>query len=169
VSQTPRFSTAETCTCAGCKTGFSEACSSRCRGLYGATLDGELVVTGLAAPVRIVRDELGMPAIYASSFEDGPGRARLRDGAGSMFQLELIRHWQQDAWRSGWSIGPDQDRLFRTGRHAPDRRAVASRLRPRARRTFEAFSRGVNAYLEADRASPARGVQLLGLNPSLGD
>lgn len=52
---------------------------------------GEVVISGLSAPVRIVRDDKGVPYVHAETFEDviaGQGFVTAQD---RMFQLEMMR------------------------------------------------------------------------------
>jgi penicillin amidase len=139
--------------------GFGAGCAD-------PVYDGRASIPGLARPVRIVRDEHAMPAIYARSFEDAlvaQGFAMAQD---RMFQLELLRHLASG--RLSELAGAStlaQDRLFRT----IGLRRIAERLLPRLdagpRRTFEAFSRGIDAYLQTQAETLPAEYTALGLEP----
>src|SRR5215207_1377107 len=111
--------------------------------------DGQLSIPGLAAPVRVVRDEHAMPYLHAQSLEDGLVAQGFVMAQDRMFQLELIRHLASG--RLSELAGPgslNQDKLFRAVGMRRIAVSVVDRLKPGPRRTFEAFSRGVDAYLQ---------------------
>ncbi|MDQ4007450.1 MAG: penicillin acylase family protein [Actinomycetota bacterium] len=111
--------------------------------------DGEIVVPGLAAEVEVVRDEYGVPQIYADNAEDlffAQGFVQAQD---RFFQMDVRRH--ATAGRLAELFGEqalDSDMLVRT----MGWRRVAERefalLDANTRRYLEAFSDGVNAYLD---------------------
>ncbi len=111
-------------------------------------VDGEVVLEGLTAPVEVVRDELGIPHVYASTTADlvfAEGYVHAQD-----------RFWQMDAWRavSGGRLaerfGDDQlpaDRFLRTlGWHVVAA-AEYELLEPDDRALLDAYTAGVNAWL----------------------
>jgi penicillin amidase len=115
-------------------------------------LDGQLKVSGLAAPVTVTRDQHGVPTIEASSLEDlffAQGYVTAQD-----------RLWQMDGMRR-FAAGELAEILGQT-QLPHDRqqrilglRTVARRslelANPRDRSFFEAYARGVNAYLDSHR------------------
>ena len=56
-----------------------------------ATIDGELKVAGLKAPVQVLRDEWGVPHVFASNTDD------LFFAQG--FVVAQDRLWQMEIWR----------------------------------------------------------------------
>lgn len=111
-------------------------------------LDGQLQLHGLAAPVTVTRDSHGVPAIEAASLED------LFFAQG--FVTAQDRLWQMDVMRRFGSgelseiLGSPTlkyDREHRIlGLRAAAQKSLA--LAPaRDRSFFEAYARGVNAYL----------------------
>ncbi len=113
-------------------------------------LDGRLPVTGLVAPVTVTRDGHGVPTIEAAEMADlffAQGYVTAQD-----------RLWQMDVIRRAGSgelseiIGPDTLRLDREQRILGLREAAKKSLMmlsPRDRSFFEAYARGVNAYIDA--------------------
>ncbi len=113
-------------------------------------LDGRLQVTGLVAPVTVTRDGHGVPTIEAAEMADlffAQGYVTAQD-----------RLWQMDVIRRAGSgelseiIGPDTLRLDREQRILGLREAAKKSLMmlsPRDRSFFEAYARGVNAYIDA--------------------
>ena len=60
-----------------------------------ARLDGELKVPGLKAPVEIIRDQAGIPHIYAQNDDDmffAQGYVMAQD---RLWQLEMWRRWRE--------------------------------------------------------------------------
>ena len=117
-------------------------------------IDGEVDIAGLDGEVEIIRDDNGVPHIYASSMHDlflAQGYVHAQD-----------RFWQMDTWRHigvgriAEMFGEDQVetdaflRAMRWGELAAQQYAAAS---PLAREALDAYTAGVNAYI-ADR-SPA--------------
>jgi penicillin amidase len=111
-------------------------------------LDGSLNLPGLHAPVIVLRDEHGVPAIQAASLDDlffAQGYVTAQD-----------RLWQMDMTRRYASgdlaviLGPDlvkhdtQQRIL--GMRQMAQRGVAA-LSPRDRGYMEDYARGVNAYI----------------------
>jgi len=115
-------------------------------------LDGSLRVEGLPARVTVTRDAHGVPAIEAQTLEDlffAQGYVTAQD-----------RLWQMDAMRR--FAGGELSQVLGEGLLAHDReqrilglRATAKqavgRLPARDRSYFEAYARGVNAYIEERR------------------
>ncbi len=111
-------------------------------------LDGTVTVPGLAAAVDIIRDEFGVPHIFAESEPD------LFLSLG--FVMAQDRLWQMDfhrrlgAGRLAELFGEElveTDLYFRTLTAGMGRPAIP----PDSRRLLEAFAAGVNAYIESHR------------------
>jgi penicillin G amidase len=111
-------------------------------------LDGRLQVAGLSAPVQVTRDGHGVPTIEAGSLED------LFFAQG--FITAQDRLWQMDVMRRYGSgelseiLGEDTLGIDREQRILGLRAAAKKSLalaNPRDRAFFEAYARGVNAYI----------------------
>lgn len=127
-------------------------------------INGTVQVPGLQAPVTVIRDQWGIPHIYASSLHDllfAQGYVHAQD-----------RFWQMEFWRRIGSgrlseiLGKSalaQDRFIRTlGWH----RAAAQeweQLDPETRAALEAYAEGVNAYISTHRGRLGLEFTLLGL------
>ena len=62
-----------------------------------AKIDGDLKVPGLKAPVEIIRDQQGVPHIYAKNDDDlffAQGYVMAQD---RLWQLEMWRRWREGA------------------------------------------------------------------------
>jgi len=112
--------------------------------------DGELRLKGLKAPVRVFRDEWGVPHIYAANRHDlffAQGFVQAQD---RLWQMETNR--RVGAGRLSEVIGPEAletDKLLRTlGLMRAARREMAS-YDASSRKILQAFSEGVNAFIES--------------------
>ena len=129
-------------------------------------LDGTRAVQGLQAPVQVVRDKEGVPHITASSLEDlffAQGYVTAQD-----------RLWQMDASRrfaagelaeilGSSMVAQDMDQRILGLRQVAERSAAA--LSPRDRAYFEAYARGVNAYIDSHRGRLPLEFRILGYTP----
>ncbi len=115
-------------------------------------LDGTIRVPGLSAPVRVIRDGHGVPVIEASSLSD------LYFAQG--YVIAQDRLWQMDGMRRFASgelaevlgsglIEHDKEQRILGLRHTA-RRALEV-ISPEERSYFEAYARGVTAYIESHR------------------
>ncbi len=113
-------------------------------------LDGERVLPGLSAPVRVVRDALGVPSIQGANRADVAHALGFLHGQERFFQMDLMR--RKAAGELAELVGPpvaEMDRKMRVHRF----RAAAQRMwaqSPAAgREVVEAYVAGVNAGLGA--------------------
>jgi penicillin G amidase len=127
--------------------------------------NGSVRVSGLAAPITIELDAHGVPTIHAASIDDamfGLGYLHARD---RLWQLEFER--RVGAGRLSEILGRsllDADRFLRT---IGFRRAAESAWRglsAESRRPFEAYARGVNAFVASSSARPIE-FRLLRVDP----
>jgi penicillin amidase len=115
-------------------------------------LDGRLHVQGLSAPVTVVRDTHGAPTINAANFDDlffAQGYVTAQD---RLFQMEGMRRF----------AGGELAEVLGSDYLEHDRQQRILGLRVAARKTieilpveershFDAYARGVNAYIDAHR------------------
>ncbi|MFB3916069.1 MAG: penicillin acylase family protein [Terriglobales bacterium] len=112
-------------------------------------LDGNVAVRGLSARVTVTRDAQGVPHISADNLEDlffAQGYVTAQD---RLWQMDMTRRYA--AGELAEILGPDYvqgDKRQRTLliRTAAERAATALEARDRA--YFEAYARGVNAYVD---------------------
>jgi penicillin amidase len=110
-------------------------------------VSGTVALSELKHPARIVRDDQGIPHIFAEDSEDlafAFGYAEARD---RLWQLDLNRHVVTGTLSGalGASALP-ADLFFRTIGLGKAARQALEASSPEARRELEAFARGVNAY-----------------------
>ncbi len=112
-------------------------------------IGGQVRAPGLAAPVEVVRDRMGIPHIYAGSVHDlffAQGYVHAQD-----------RFWQMDVWRHIGSgrlsemFGKGQvatDTFLRTLGWRQTAEAEWDQLDSESRGILQAYADGVNAYLQ---------------------
>ena len=127
--------------------------------------DGSLTVAGLQGEVEVLRDAYGIPHIYASNEHDlffAQGYIHAQD---RFWQMDFSRHIGQG--RLSELVGEatlDTDKFVRTlgwNRMATQTLAAAD---PEFVATLEAYSDGVNAYIEANRDTLSLNYTILGLS-----
>lgn len=120
-----------------------------------ASLDGELSLRGLSAPVQVERDDLGVVTIRAVSEADAARALGYVHGQERYFEMDLMRR----------SAAGELSELFGAIAVGRDKAARVHRLRSRVlenmdafagdnRPVLEAYSEGVNAGLHALRSKP---------------
>jgi len=115
-------------------------------------LDGSVAVPGISSKVRVVRDERGVPTIEAGTLEDlffAQGYVTAQD---RLWQMDIMR--RAAAGELSEVIGEDTVRMDREQRILGLRLAAEAAERnisARDRAYFDAYARGVNAFLESHR------------------
>lgn len=118
-------------------------------------VDGEVTVAGLAAPVTIARDALGVPTITAQSRVDLARAAGFVHAQDRFFQMDLQR--RQAAGELAELVGAaavNADRRQRVHRFRDVARRAVALVTPAYRAELEAYAAGVNAGLAALAAPP---------------
>jgi penicillin amidase len=117
-------------------------------------LDGTLPVKGLSATVKVTRDGHGVPAIEAATLEDlffAQGYVTAQD---RLWQMDVMRRF--GAGELSEILGEDTLKIDREQRVLGLRAAANKGLQtasPRDRSYFEAYARGVNAFIETHENS----------------
>ena len=112
-------------------------------------LDGTLRVKGLAMAGQVTRDSRGVPAIEAATLEDlfvAQGYVTAQD---RLWQMDMMRRF--GAGELSEILGEDTLRIDREQRILGLRAAARKSLQiasPRDRSYFDAYARGVNAFIE---------------------
>ncbi len=129
-------------------------------------VEGRLEVAGLRAPVEVIRDDWGVPHVYAENEHDlffAQGYVHAQD---RLWQMHMVRTLGSGRLASLFGRGAvETDRLFRilSLRHAA--REDWERLDDELRAILEAYSAGVNAYVEANRGHVGLEFRLLAVEP----
>ena len=115
-------------------------------------LDGKVRVAGLSAPVTVIRDAHGAPTIEAANFDDlffAQGYVTAQD---RLFQMDGMRRFAGGELAE--ILGGDfvkHDRQQRILGLRMMAKKSAENAPPETRAHFEAYARGVNAYIETHR------------------
>src|SRR5208282_238742 len=135
-----------------------------------ATIRGTLQVPGLEKPVRVQRDHWGVAHIYAENQHDlffAQGFVVAQD---RLFQMELWKRSGQG--RLAEVLGPAavaRDINARRLRYRGDLKAEFASYAPDTQQILEAFTSGINAYIDAIQRPGARGLpiefQIAGFKP----
>ena len=129
-------------------------------------LDGNLKVKGLSTAVKVTRDVHGVPAIEAGSLEDlffAQGYVTAQD---RLWQMDVMRRFA--AGELSEILGEGTLKIDREQRILGLRAAARKSLqmaRPRDRSYFEAYARGVNAFIETHGSSLALEFRILKYRP----
>lgn len=129
-------------------------------------IDGAVQLAGIKGKVEIVRDSTGVPHIYAESQEDlffAQGYVHAQD---RLWQLEFNR--RVAAGRLSEVLGKatlETDTYLRTIGLARIAREEAAAMDAETRAILEAYSRGVNAYVETHQDSLPLEFLILGFKP----
>lgn len=118
-------------------------------------LDGELAIAGLAAPVKIERDALGVPTITGASRVDVARATGFLHAQDRFFQMDLLRRsgaGELAALVGAAAVPLDQAHRLHGFRRTAEK--VLAALDPEKRALLEAYTGGVNAGLAALRKSP---------------
>jgi penicillin amidase len=150
-----------------------------------AQLDGSIILSGLQSPVSVMRDEHGVPHITAANMEDlffAQGYVTAQD---RLWQMDMTRRAvggemaeifpassgpAQPVSRATAALRPrqtwvDYDKQQRILRLRVVAERVARQLPARDRAFFEAYARGVNAYIDQHRDNLPIEFRILGYKP----
>ena len=129
-------------------------------------LDGNLQLPGLSAPVLVRRDVHGIPHIQAATMDD------LLEAQG--FVVAQDRLWQMDMARRFAAgelaelLGPsvvEHDKVQRVLQIRPAAEHLTATMPEDQKRLFEAFARGVNAFISSHQDNLPAEFRLLGYKP----
>jgi penicillin amidase len=118
------------------------------------TLSGTVKVSGISAPVEIVRDADGIPHVFGKTTHDalyGLGYVHAQDRLWQMEFQRRIGHGRLSEIFGAATIS--QDRFLRTVGFGRVARSAWDRLPDDARRKIDAYTSGVNAFLEGRHGS----------------
>jgi penicillin amidase len=109
-------------------------------------LDGSLVTAGLARPVRIERDRLGVPTLTAANRVDLAYATGFVHGQDRFFEMDLSRRLAAGELSELFGkVAVEQDKRTRLFHFRKVARAVIDQVPPEQRALVEAYARGVNA------------------------
>jgi penicillin G amidase len=129
-------------------------------------LEGSVAVPGISSKVQVTRDEHGVPTIEAGSLEDlffAQGYVTAQD---RLWQMDLMR--RAAAGELSEIIGPDTVKMDREQRILGLRQAAEAaekNISARDRVFFEAYARGVNAFIDSHRDQLSLEFRLMKYTP----
>lgn len=129
-------------------------------------LDGEMTVAGLAAPVTIERDALGVPTVRAANRRDAAFALGFLHAQDRFFQMDLQR--RQAAGELSELFGPaalPADRALRVHRFRDRARRFHAAGSPESKALVESYADGINAGL-ASLGAPPFEYLLIGAEPA---
>jgi penicillin G amidase len=129
-------------------------------------LDGSLRLTGLGAPVEVLRDARGVPHIYAKSVEDAAMAQGYVTASDRLWQMELSRRLgrgelSEIVGRVALNVDIETRQL---GFRQAAERAVGE-LDPESAHVVAAYAHGVNAYIASHQDRLPIEFALLGIKP----
>src|SRR5258708_36981126 len=151
-----------------------------------AQLDGTIAVRGMSGPVTVIRDAHGVPHLTAATLDDlflAQGYVTAQD---RLWQMDMTRRFAGGELaeilpaskpttprvsRSTGRIRPgstwvEHDKTQRILRLRAVSERVAAQLPARDRAFFEAYTRGVNAYIDQHRDHLPVDFRVLGYSPN---
>lgn len=130
-------------------------------------IEGDLAVPGLREPVEIIRDEWGIPHIYARNADDlffAQGYVTAQD---RLWQMELWRRWHEG--RLAEIFGPEALQYDARTRlmmfRGPWDASEWTSYHPEGERIFTAFANGVNAFIAQNADNLPVEFKLTGVRP----
>ncbi len=118
-------------------------------------LDGAVGVPGLAGPVKIERDKLGVPMITAANRVDLAYGTGFVHGQDRFFEMDLSRRLAAGELSELFGkVAVEQDRQTRLFHFRKVAAEVMKQATPEQRAIVEAYARGVNAGLASLRSRP---------------
>lgn len=116
-------------------------------------LNGDIEVPGLTSSVEVIRDDLGIPQIYADNLEDlyfAQGYVHAQD---RFWEMDFRRHITSGRLSEMFGESQvDTDKVIRTMGWRQVAEQEYEMLSPRSKQILDSYSKGVNAYL-ADHSS----------------
>jgi penicillin amidase len=129
-------------------------------------LEGTLQLPGLSAPVVVRRDGHGIPHIQAASMDDlleAQGYVVAQD---RLWQMDMARRFA--AGELAELLGPsvvEHDKVQRVLQIRPSAERLTATMPAEQKRLFEAYARGVNAFIASHQDNLPAEFRLLGYKP----
>lgn len=133
-----------------------------------AQIEGTISLAGLDQSVEILRDRWGVAHIYAETVHDlffAQGFVAAQD---RLYQIEIWR--RTGAGELAEIFGPDyvsRDRIARLVRYRGDMEAEWASYSPNSKEIAEAFTSGINAYVDRNRDNLPIEFELLDFEPGV--
>ncbi len=128
--------------------------------------NGENTLPALKAPVKIIRDEKGIPYIYAESIADGITAQGFVTAQDRLVQLEIVRRISNGRYAEllGEAV-LKQDIFFRSLGFLRNAAKHAKIIDDRSRQFIQWYVNGINAYITQMKKEHPYELELVKLNP----
>ncbi|HXJ01041.1 MAG TPA: penicillin acylase family protein [Micropepsaceae bacterium] len=111
--------------------------------------DGALSVTGILAPVQILRDRYAIPHVVAASLPDAAFALGYAHAQDRLWQMETARRFIQGRLAELFGASAvNTDTMMRAMNLYGAAREAVTHLSPQAQQVLQAYAGGVNAYLK---------------------
>ena len=131
-----------------------------------AQVDGELKLSGLTAPVEVLRDGHGVPYIFAANTPDLFRAQGFVTAQHRLMQMELYRAtWRGELAASFGEAALPSDIRMRVLGIARNGERHAQRISPETRAFLQPYVDGVNAYVQDHTADHPVELRIAGLVP----
>ncbi|MDE0622562.1 MAG: penicillin acylase family protein [Bryobacterales bacterium] len=133
-----------------------------------AQIEGTISLAGLEQSVEVLRDRWGVAHIYAETVHDlffAQGFVAAQD---RLYQIEIWR--RTGSGELAEILGPDyisRDRIARLVRYRGDMEAEWASYSPHSKEIAEAFTSGINAYVDRNRDNLPIEFELLDFEPGV--
>lgn len=133
------------------------------------TTNGEIAIVGLSGPVEVLRDDRGVPHIYADTASDLAMAQGFVHAQDRFFEMDLRRHIT--AGRLSELVGEaglEADRVTRTLGWRKVAEQELPLLEPETRRLLQAYADGVNAYIRSHQSPSSMAIEYVVLGQQFG-
>ncbi|MBW1789608.1 MAG: penicillin acylase family protein, partial [Deltaproteobacteria bacterium] len=130
-------------------------------------VEGEMNLSILDAPVEVIRDENGIPSIFAQNTPDLLRAQGFITAQHRLFRMEMFKYLLNGRFAEIMGEGfLDSDILFRTIWLKRNAEQHFSKLSPESRAFFTHYVEGVNAYIENYKEEHPFELSAIGLEPT---
>lgn len=128
--------------------------------------EGELTASSLKSELKIYFDSLAVPYIIANNDEDVSFTLGYLHARERMFSMDIIRRAGEGRLSEIFGIETlPFDKMFRTVGLSRTAKMIKEKMNPEALKLLEAYSRGVNCYLEEKKNKYPIEFDVLGYQP----
>jgi penicillin amidase len=129
-------------------------------------VEGELRLAGLSAPVRVLRDDIGVPYLFAQNTPDLFMAQGFVTAQHRLMQMELFRAtWRGELAASFGEAALPSDIRMRVLGIARNGERHAAVIGPETRAFLQPYVDGINAYIEGHAADHPIELRIAGLKP----
>jgi penicillin G amidase len=133
------------------------------------TTTGEITIPGLSGPVEVLRDDQGVPHIFADTADDLAMAQGFVHAQDRFFQMDLGRHATSGRLAElVGEAGVESDKVVRTLGWRRVAEQELPLLEPRTRRLLQAYADGVNAYIARHASPSSMGLEYVVLGQRFG-